>query len=198
MQPSVSEPERLSAIGALDILNTLPEPHLDAICRTARDLFDVSAVLITVVGQAEVWVKARNGSFPNRVPRATAFCDRAIQGSPDTAFVIVDTADDRTIASELVIGAAERPRFYAGVPLALRPGLHVGTLCLLDNKPRPDFGEQRSAQLVNLARVVEAMLFLSEARVAIVNEASKRQHLDLLLSERESRVQSALEFQHIV
>lgn len=168
------EQQRLEALRHLDILGSTPEPHLDAVCRIAADLFDVPIALVLLVDETRIWFKARYGVDGEGIDRPGAFCDLTIQGDQGIPLVIHDLmADPRSAQSPLVTGEPHA-RFYVGVPLALRSGLNLGTFCIMDRKPRPDFRERETRQLCDLALIVEAHLRLHEARMTAEADAGRR------------------------
>ncbi|WP_288588322.1 EAL domain-containing protein [uncultured Methylobacterium sp.] len=154
------ETDRLKALRSLDILGSAPEEHFDAVCRTARALFDLPVAVVSLVDEESQWFKARCGLDIDGTPRDAAFCTHAILS--DDVLVIEDaTRDERVHTSPLVTGR-HGIRFYAGAPLTLEPGIRVGSLCVMDTKPRSFSSEQRR-QLQDMARVVAAQLRLHEA-----------------------------------
>ncbi|KQT57031.1 hypothetical protein ASG52_02845 [Methylobacterium sp. Leaf456] len=154
-----NEPERIAALRALGILGTEPEPHFDAVCRTAAALFAVPIATVALLDADDLWFKAKCGIEAEGAPRDMAFCAHTILS--DANLVIEDTqADPRFADNPLVTGEAGI-RFYAGAPLILRPGVRIGTLCLMDRQPRA-FGQQDRERLRDLATVVVAHLRLYE------------------------------------
>lgn len=156
-----NEGDRLAALRALEILGSEPEPALDAICRTAQRLFGVPITLVSLVDEDKQWFKARCGLDVEETPRDVSFCAHAVLD--DDVFVVEDaTRDPRFSRNPLVTGPLGL-RFYAGAPIALAPGLPLGTLCLIDRQPRSFSQDDREA-LADLARVVVAQIRLHEAR----------------------------------
>ena len=153
----------LVAFDALKVHEVDLSPDLDAICRTAARLFNVSVAFATVIDDNSVWLKGRWGVETLKVPRASAFCNETVRLAVDQALVVADLAEHDRYAKYDLVTCAPFARFYAGVPIVLRSGASVGTFCLLDTVPRPDFGPTEIAQLHDLARSVEAHLNLREA-----------------------------------
>ncbi len=125
---------RLCELLALDVLDTPPEERFDRIVRAARTLLDVPIALVSLVDRERQWFKARVGLEAPETPRSISFCGHAILG--DDIMEIGDaTADERFADNPLVTGELGL-RFYAGVPLRSPRGFALGTLCLIDRKPR--------------------------------------------------------------
>ena len=86
--------------------------------------------------------------------RDLAFCSYTIQ--QDEIFVVPDALADPRFADNPVVAEGPRLRFYAGRPVHV-DGRRVGTLCVVDNRPRELSEEDRRA-LDDLAALVEKEL----------------------------------------
>ena len=128
------EQRRLGALSALDILDTPPDPRFDRFTRLASRYFAVPIALITLVDRDRQYFKSRVGLHITETPREAAFCAHTII-ERKTLVVNDALADDRFAENPLVVGEP-RVRFYAGAPLILRDGTCIGSLCLLDTRPR--------------------------------------------------------------
>ncbi|NHA68153.1 PP2C family protein-serine/threonine phosphatase [Phycicoccus flavus] len=125
------------------------------VVRLARHLFDVPMVAVNLV-DAEVQSSLACSGFPgDDVPRRDSFCAHAVD--TDAALVVPDLAADRRFAANPFVGADPGIRFYAGEPLHAQDGSAVGTLCLLDSRPR-DLDPQQARMLRDLANWVEREL----------------------------------------
>lgn len=137
MQPPrkpINEAERLHALKALQILDTSNEERFDRITRMAAQMFDVPIALVSLVDADRQWFKSTQGLDITELPREFSFCGHTI--NQDNVYVVPDTLDDiRFFDNPLVVGAPY-VRFYAGYSLKLRPGINLGTLCIVDMKPR--------------------------------------------------------------
>lgn len=125
---------RLQALRALLILDTPPEARFDRIVEFAASEFDMPIALISLVDEARQWFKARVGLEACETPREISFCGHAIlqQG----LFEVLDAAQDARFGDNPLVVGAPFVRFYVGAPLVLPGGAAVGTLCLLDTRPR--------------------------------------------------------------
>ncbi len=166
------ETARLAALHDLEILDTPPEAQFDAICETARDLFGVPITLVSLVGESEQWFKARCGLDLAGTTRGISFCAHTILSNE--LLVVEDATQDPRFCDNPLVTGPLSVRFYAGAPLEVAPGLHVGSLCVLDRVPHT-FSAQQREQLENLARVVTAQLRLHKTeRLLREREASYR------------------------
>ena len=95
---------------------------------------EVPIATITFVDRDRQWMKSQFGLDLFETPRDVSFCGHAIL--QDDIMVVRDVnQDERFIDNPLVTGEPYI-RFYAGAPLKLPNGHNVGTLCLIDSKPR--------------------------------------------------------------
>lgn len=150
------EERRVRALRNLDILDTPPEASFDRIVRLASSMLQTPIALVSLVDADRQWFKARHGLDASETPREHAFCAHAIVGH-DTMVVPDATADPRFEANPLVLGEPFI-RFYAGAPMTV-DGQVLGTLCVIDRRPRSLTNEQR-AILEDLAAVAEQTIRL--------------------------------------
>ncbi|GAA1107833.1 PP2C family protein-serine/threonine phosphatase [Nesterenkonia jeotgali] len=141
----LNEETRQRALDALEVLDTPPDERVDRITRLAQQIFNVPMVSVNLLDRDRQWRKSEIGIGVQEVPRADAFCEATIQQSG--ALVIEDATKEDAWASNPFVVGDPHLRFYAGHALAAPCGEHVGTLCLLDTKPRTlDEGERRLLQ----------------------------------------------------
>jgi len=129
-----NEAERLAALHALLILDTPPEQRFDKITRFASTEFDVPIVLISLIDAGRQWFKSRVGLESCETGRDVSMCSHAIL-QPDI-MVVHDTLLDARFADNPLVTGEPGIRFYAGAPLAMPSGMRLGTLCLIDRRPR--------------------------------------------------------------
>jgi phosphoribosyl 1,2-cyclic phosphodiesterase len=128
------ERRRVAALHALHVLDTLPEDRFDRITALASARFDVPIALISLVDSHRQWFKSHFGTEIVETPRELSMCAHAILG--DDILQIPDALVDERFAENPAVEHPPRVRFYAGVPLKLVDGSRVGTLCLVDHRPR--------------------------------------------------------------
>lgn len=125
---------RLQALRALLILDTPPEQRFDRLVEFAADEFDVPIALISMIDRDRQWFKARVGLDVCETSREISFCGHAIM--QDDLFEVLDATQDPRFADNPLVVGAPHIRFYVGAPLALPDGSKIGTLCLIDVRPR--------------------------------------------------------------
>jgi diguanylate cyclase (GGDEF)-like protein len=129
-----NEAERLHALRTLKILDTAHEERFDRVTRMAKRMFGVSVSLVSLVDEDRQWFKSSQGLEATETPRDISFCGHAI--NQNGLFIIPDAIEDVRFADNPLVTDAPNIRFYAGYPLEIREGLKIGTLCLIDQKPR--------------------------------------------------------------
>ncbi len=130
------EGERLRQ-GALDELelDRLADTAYDDLTRAAADICGTPVALITLIDGDRQWFKSRIGVEALEIARELTFCAHAIQ-HPGEVLVVEDASADPRFARNPFVTGETHIRFYAGAPLVTSAGHPVGTLCLLDSKPR--------------------------------------------------------------
>lgn len=129
-----NEAERLHALRALEILDTSHEERFDRVTRMAKRMFGVEISLVSLVDQDRQWFKSAQGLDASETPREISFCGHAI--NQDGLFIIPNAIEDVRFFDNPLVAEGPNIRFYAGYPLKLRQGINIGTLCLIDSKPK--------------------------------------------------------------
>lgn len=150
-----NEPQRLLALRRLQVLDSPPEERFDRLTRLARHLLQVPIALISLVDSDRQWFKSRQGLTVSETPREVAFCAHAIL-TADT-MVVPDALQDSRFADNPLVSGDPRVRFYAGQPLSAPDGSRVGTLCIIDHRPR-QLTEPDLQALRDLGAIVEKEL----------------------------------------
>lgn len=167
---------RVRALRESAILDTPREAEFDDLVRLASAICDAPISLISLVDVDRQWFKAKVGVDVDETPLELSVCSHAIL--QDDLFVVSDTTlDPRTADNPLTVHGLEdgrKMRFYAGAPLIDSNGLPLGTLCVLDTRPRQLADHQKDA-LRTLARAVMQQIDL---RLALRREASARTALE--------------------
>lgn len=150
-----NEASRLKTLQSLDVLDTEAEERFDRITRMSKRLFGVPIALVSLVDENRQWFKSCVGLSVSETPRDISFCGHAILG--DDIFIIPDAASDERFADNPLVVDEPHIRFYAGCPLSSRNGDKLGTLCIIDRKPRT-LTENDLDTLKDLAMMVEREL----------------------------------------
>lgn len=162
------EAARIDALHRLDILDTPREPSFDRICAIACEALEVPIALVSLVDCDRQWFKAEQGLGVRETERAAAFCNYTVLH--DEVFVVPDAARDPRFSRNRLVTGEPGIRFYAGAPLLVGPSLRLGSLCVIDRRPR-DLAPDRLRMLAALRDLVVGEIWLHRlARVGFVAE----------------------------
>ncbi len=150
------ERERLKVLESYQVLDTGDEAIFDAFVNLAAELADTPIALVSLVDENRQWFKAQRGLTVRETPRDQAFCAYALDDRVTTLEIEDASTDTRFSANPLVTGDPGI-RFYAGFPLIAPGGARLGTICVIDRKPRTLTVGQRDA-LTALSHAVMAVL----------------------------------------
>jgi diguanylate cyclase (GGDEF)-like protein len=150
-----NERQRLATLRSLKILDTPPEERFDRITRLARRVFDVPIALVSLVDADRQWFKSCQGLDVCSTPRSTSFCGHTIL--QDATMIIPDACADERFSDNPLVTGDPNIRFYAGYPLSAPDGSKLGSLCIIDRRPRELSAEDRN-MLQTLGRMIESEL----------------------------------------
>ncbi|AMN55188.1 hypothetical protein ACP90_25520 [Labrenzia sp. CP4] len=150
-----SEQDRLDALATLKILNSERLPEYDDLVETLATIFDAPMAFISIVGKDDLWFKAKIGIDVDGTPRKGTFCDQAILSRE--LMVVPNALEDPRFRDTSLVAGPPYTRFYAGLPLCL-DGTHIlGTLCVVDTKPRQP-SETQLRQLQRMGSIVLGLM----------------------------------------
>ena len=133
-----NEEERLAELNGLNLLDTPGEAEFDQVTERLTKLFKVPIALLTLIDKDRQWFKSQSGlpidlAEARCTSRDISLCGHVIAN--DEVLIVRDLARDPRFANNPLV--KERGlRFYAGVPLRGPNGFPIGSLCILDTKPR--------------------------------------------------------------
>lgn len=151
------EAERLRVLRSYEILDTPREGEYDDIVELAAQICGVPLASITLVDETRQWFKAKVGFAADETPRDISFCAHAIKRPDDDLLIVPDAREDDRFRNLSNVTGEPNIRFYAGAPLVTREGWALGTLCVIDRKPRELSAEQERALRVLRRHVVNAL-----------------------------------------
>lgn len=158
-----NDTERLATLRRYSILDTLPEQSYEDLTALATYVCETPTALISLVDQERQWFKSRIGIGVDETERSVSFCAHTIV-HPEV-LVVEDTFLDARFAENPLVLSGPHIRFYAGAPLVAPNGHVLGTICVIDSKPRTLSAAQVAA-LQSLSRQVMALL---ESRLQLLD-----------------------------
>jgi two-component system, NtrC family, sensor kinase len=173
---SSMEAARVAALNRYAILDTEPEQSFDDLVILASYICKTPMAMISLVDSHRQWFKSKVGVEVHETPREISICTHAIQQSD--LFIIPDTLEDPRFKDNPLVVNEPHVRFYAGAPLIDEDGFALGTLCVVDRKPR-ELDEAQKEALKSLRRLAlgqmelrQNLQFLKEA----LNDRSREEH----------------------
>ena len=158
-----NESERLEALRRFHVLDTPAETAFDDLVRLASYICETPIAAVSFVDENRQWFKARIGLDVPETKRDVAFCAHAILKPEETLIVPDALLDPRFSDSPLVTGEP-KIRFYAGAPLVAEDGFVLGTLCVVDHKPKALSTAQVKALSILRNQVVRELELLRKNR----------------------------------
>lgn len=176
----MDEAGRLAEVRAYGIMDTPAEPDFDALTQLAAYLCETPMALVTLVDEHRQWYKSRHGLDTCETDRQDSFCAHLLQ--QHTPLIITDAHADPRFADNPQVTGPPWLRFYAGVPLVAPSGAVLGSLCVLDTRPR-DLTPRQLTHLTQLGDQVCAQLLLRrQARELDAEIGARRAAVEALQS----------------
>jgi PAS domain S-box-containing protein len=174
----IREEERLIELESFSIMDSLTEDEYDNITAIAAGICGTPISLISLVDDKRQWFKSHHGLDVTETSKDYAFCAHAIH-DPNELFMVKDARVDDRFADNPLVTDDPNVIFYAGVPLMSENDLPLGTLCVIDNKPK-ELSENQVKLLKALAKQVMIILNLRKTKLSIAtNElAESKQRVD--------------------
>ena len=182
---AVLDEDRLGALRATELLDSLDEEAFDRFTRLAAALLHAPVSLVTLIDADRAFFKSSWG-LPEQdpsireAPLSTSVCKHVVAGS--APLLIGDARlderfDDNPLVQDEIIIA------YAGIPLTLSRGHTLGSFCAVDVVPRV-WEESDVTVLEDLAAAVVAEIeFRSAAREAARSATEARLAESLIVAE---------------
>ncbi len=146
-----NESQRLLALERSGLVDTPPEDSFDRLTWLAARSLDAPVALLTMLTPTRQWFKSHYGLDMAETPRGWAFCNHTILQKD--IMVAEDLATDQRFAENPAVLGELGFRFYAGCPVVDPDGFTLGSLCVIDTRPRTldDTQKQILANLAALA-----------------------------------------------
>ncbi|MBW4640793.1 MAG: GAF domain-containing protein [Gloeocapsa sp. UFS-A4-WI-NPMV-4B04] len=172
------EAARLEALREYNILDTPSEQAYDDFTSLASYICQVPIALISLVDAERQWFKSKIGLEANQTARNISFCGYTILS--DQTLVVKDALCDKRFCDNPLVTSAPSIRFYAGAPLITPAGYVIGSLCVIDQKPR-DLSDSQKLALEALGRQVVTQLELRRISSNLANALDKIKQIEGLV-----------------
>ena len=172
-----AEGQRIAALRSYGILDSPREAEFDDIVRVVSAICEAPISVINLIDHGRQWFKAEVGLGVRETPLPASICAHAIL--QPGLFVVPDTLQDRRFFDNPLVVGEPRLRFYAGALLETEEGLPLGTICVLDYKPRQLNEMQKDLLQVMAGQIMK----LFELRRRNAEEHSGRKQAEALATE---------------
>ncbi|MEV5886597.1 GAF domain-containing SpoIIE family protein phosphatase [Streptomyces sp. NPDC052020] len=186
----VIEARRMDAVRRYDILDTPPDGAFDRVAALAARLFDVPVATVTIVDEDRIWFKAAYGlDGVSEIGRDPGLCGSAVLR--DDALVIPDTLLDEVARGNPLVTGPLGVRFYAAAPITTTDGHKLGTVNVLDTRPRSITSEE-TATLTDLAAIVMDEMELRLSALRTVREEQRAAEAERAAREQAEKDKAAI------
>lgn len=165
-----NESERLKILDGYSIMDYLPEKEYDCITQLASYICGTPLALISLLDEERQWFKSKVRLDATETPSEISFSQYTIMG--EELFEASNALDNETFANNPLVTRYPNIQFYAGVPLRDMTGCNLGSLCVIDTKPRTLTNEQK-----------RALKLLAGQVISLIN--LRKNNLDLIKSRKE-------------
>ncbi|CAM03673.1 magnesium or manganese-dependent protein phosphatase [Saccharopolyspora erythraea NRRL 2338] len=175
------EDSRLAAVARYDILDTPPDGPFDRVAALAAKLLRAPVATVSIVDADRIWFKATHGLHGvTEIERAPGLCASAIQ--QEEPYVVTDALTDPRTAGNPLVHGEMGVRFYAAAPITTSDGHRLGTVDILDTRPR-QIGQDELDTLRELAGVVmDALELRRSAQLTLRKERRARGQMERITS----------------
>jgi len=150
-----NEAERLRDLRRYQVLDTPPDPGLDALTQLAKQIAGTPIALISLTDETRQWFKSRVGLEVVEIPRDWAPCAHAV--ATGESIICSDMRVDPRFADNPLVTGPPHFRFYAGMALVTPRGTVLGTLAVIDIVPRVITPFQQEALALMARQIVDQL-----------------------------------------
>ena len=161
------EADRLAALHQYQILDTAPEAAFDELVQLAAQICAVPLAALNFIDRDRQWLKATVGIGTQEFSRSVGLCPHSIQQAE--MLIVPDALADPRFARDPTVQESPHIRFYAGAPLLTPTGQAIGTLCVMDQRPR-ELSPLQVKALHSLGRQVVHLLELRRSPVFSIDK----------------------------
>ena len=173
------EAKRLEALKSYQIMDSDPEPEFDSLLDLVADICEVPVAYISFMDGERQWYKSKRGLDIDEFPQEGTFCETTLmQNDP---LIVPNLTEDERFSQSPFVTDDPKFRFYAGAPLTHPDGHNVGTVCLVDIKPR-ELTDLQKNTLKTVSKQIIAQLELQKKNRDLMQIANDlKQHQDSLV-----------------
>ncbi len=168
-----NEGQRLAALKRSGLVDTPPEEAFDRLTWLAGHGLKMPIALLTLLTPTRQLFKSRYGLEIAETPRSWAFCNHTILQKD--VFSVKNLALDAQFAKNPAVSGGPAFRFYAGAPVIDADGFALGSLCVIDHRPRAlDENQLRSLRALAGLASDEVRLRAADRQLRWARQALRR------------------------
>lgn len=152
----LDDPERLAALERLDLLEAKPDAGFDRYTALAAEMLSAPVALVSLVDSRRQAFLSKHAALDgplagiDETPLSYSFCQHAVRAK--APLVIPDAREHELVRDNPAINEFGYVS-YAGAPIVTSSDQALGTLCVLDERPR-DWTPEQVELLIDLAAAV--------------------------------------------
>jgi len=189
-----AEDFRLDALRSYGILDTPREADFDEVVKVTSAICGTPISVINFIDNGRQWFKAEVGLGVRETPIDSSICAHAILQSD--LLIVPDTTLDHRFCDNPLVVSEPGLRFYAGALLKTAEGFPLGTVCVLDFKPRELDDTQKSflrLMASQVMKLLELRRINATEHLARVTAERLLKENQMLIREGDHRVMNSLQ-----
>ncbi|QDW23624.1 GAF domain-containing sensor histidine kinase [Pedobacter sp. KBS0701] len=168
------ESQRLNKLKRYDIIDTPPELLFDLIAEIAKITFKAAGSFVSFIDKTQVYLKANTSPIQvSIINKEDSLCTIASKSADITLIENTETCIE--VKDNAYVKINNGIRFYAAAPITTMEGFVIGTVSVMDDKPRYDIKQDQLSVLKWLARIT-----LEKLESRLINRISVRAYDDRL------------------
>ncbi len=180
----INEVGRLENLRHYEILDSSQEKVFNDLASLAAQVCNCKYALISFIDKDRQWFKATKDVLIKEAPRSTSICGHTIL--QEDIMVIKDTSKDTRFFDNPIVTGGYQVAFYAGANIASAEGYNLGTICVMDSKPKRNFSEKQKTVLRILSGQIATLLKLGIINKKVIKDS------DALVEQEKKIVQQTL------
>ena len=170
----------MTTLHRYEILESVSERTYEDIVKLAAHIIEAPIAAILQIDDGDHRLKSSVGVRGAELfsMHTKSFCQETMH--EQDVLVVEDAAMDERFLQNPIVTSGQQIRFYAGAPLAMPDGLGLGSLCVMDTRPRR-IARREKEMLQSLARMVMTTMELHRVSDALASEVLKVKNLTGLL-----------------
>jgi len=158
---SINEHFRVNAVNRYLNQDLKNLKNLDDLVSMVSKVCEAPIAYISLIDESHQTLIAKTGLDIESVQRGETFCNDTIEQSE--LVVIPDASKHPKYSKSPFVTGDPHVKFYAGMPVKTHEGYNIGTLCVIDSKPK----QLNTYQIESLKMLSTHVIYLLELRLAL-------------------------------